>query len=854
MSESNINLKENNSIITNDPTVSYEILNGSVNLYIAPNAGDHSARRLFLCELKKGDIIPTLSEDAPVGDLDDIKHFNLVIVAKESTLLAEIPYSQDHLNSLKPKLKLNKIEKENFGNETLIEKYRINIAVNLRNIYTNSKENKDALTNSFEAIISNFHKTKIMKNTIHTNYNLYNAVYLYCALKGIDLPHHGEIKKICGSRYSLNELASVASIPMRKIVLPNGWFNQDLGHLLAFDAKDHTPLVLIPRGNHSYNVYNTKTSTLTKITADNADEIDLEAYILYKDFPNKPMSFFDLFKFGFKELKASDFVYIVLLAIVGILIGLLIPYMNEQLYDLFIPLGDVNGLIGVGIVILSCMIGNVSFAMVKKIAIFKTDTKMKYAIDNAVISRLFNIKDSDFRKESTATVLMRSQLVSATVSAVYNLIITQGLTALLSCAYLFSMYNYYPKLATAGIIMTLVLFVVIVIIGYLQYKVSAKYVTKNQETSTKLYQYISGINKIKNSNSRNRVLYEYTRENSKAASYNHKLERLTAISQTILTCSTMIFSLVLYYYLIVKTKNIAPGKFIGFNSAFGSFTGAFNELALALVTVFNAIPNIKFSEIITKSVPEVDDSKEIASSISGAIDIDNLSFAYDDGTIPVLDGINLHIDSGEYIGIVGSSGCGKSTLIKLLLGFETPTEGKIYYDNKDLEKLNKRELRKLIGSVLQGGALISGSIFENINITNYDLTFDKAMNLIEKIGLKEDIDAMPMGLNTMVSNESMQISGGQKQRILIARAIANNPNILIFDEATSALDNVTQAKISENLDELECTRIMVAHRLSTIINCDRILVMDKGKIVEEGSYDELMAKQGFFYELARRQI
>ena len=216
--------------------------------------------------------------------------------------------------------------------------------------------------------------------------------------------------------------------------------------------------------------------------------------------------------------------------------------------------------------------------------------------------------------------------------------------------------------------------------------------------------------------------------------------------------------------------------------------------------------------------------------------------------------LSLHIHPGEYVGIVGPSGCGKSTLLKLLLGFETPKTGQVCYDGHDLRTLDKRQLRRYLGVVLQNGKLIAGSIFENITITAPWATQADVLAVVDAVGLAEDIARMPMGLHTVLSENSNTISGGQQQRILIARAIISHPSILIFDEATSALDNLTQAAVCESLEAMDVTRIVVAHRLSTIQNCDRILVLKDGGIAEEGNYEELMAKRGLFYLLASRQI
>ena len=203
--------------------------------------------------------------------------------------------------------------------------------------------------------------------------------------------------------------------------------------------------------------------------------------------------------------------------------------------------------------------------------------------------------------------------------------------------------------------------------------------------------------------------------------------------------------------------------------------------------------------------------------------------------------------------IVGKSGCGKSSLLRLLMGFEHPEEGTVYYDDNNLEDLDLQSLRQQIGSVLQEGQLFVGDIFSNISIAAPWITLKEAWDAAEMAGIADTIRNMPMGMNSLISEGSGGISGGQKQRLLIARAIAPKPKILMFDEATSALDNITQKIVSDSLDKLQCTRIVVAHRLSTIRNCDRIIVLEKGEIVEDGSFDELLEKDGIFADLVARQ-
>jgi ABC-type bacteriocin/lantibiotic exporter with double-glycine peptidase domain len=259
------------------------------------------------------------------------------------------------------------------------------------------------------------------------------------------------------------------------------------------------------------------------------------------------------------------------------------------------------------------------------------------------------------------------------------------------------------------------------------------------------------------------------------------------------------------------------------------------------------------AEPILKAEPEVSADKAPVTSVSGSIELSHVSFRYEENAPWVLRNLSLKIRAGEYVAIVGRTGCGKSTLVRLLLGFEKPQNGAVYYDGRDLDTIDPRSLRRKMGVVTQDGQLFQGDIFANITISAPWLTLDEAWEAAELAGIADDIRDMPMGMQTMISEGQGGVSGGQKQRIMIARAVAPKPKILIFDEATSALDNVTQKQVSDALDALKCTRIVIAHRLSTIRHCDRILVMDGGRIAEQGTYEELIAKKGMFADLVARQ-
>ena len=312
-------------------------------------------------------------------------------------------------------------------------------------------------------------------------------------------------------------------------------------------------------------------------------------------------------------------------------------------------------------------------------------------------------------------------------------------------------------------------------------------------------------------------------------------------------------ALCLIYYLAART-GISKTAYFGFAASYGAVTAMLGQITGSVEEYAAILPIFDMLKPLLSQTTENAGDRRMVANLSGNIRVQDVSFSYSKDGPRILNRLNMNIRAGEYVAITGRTGCGKSTLMRLLLGFETPQRGMIYYDRNMLDKLDLRSVRQQIGTVLQDGKLFIGDIYSNIVICNPSLSLDEAWEAAELAGISEDIRQMPMGMRTLISEENGGISGGQKQRLMIARAIANHPKILFFDEATSALDNISQKKVSESLDSLKCTRIVIAHRLSTIRNCDRILVMDQGNIVGDGSYEELLVNCPLFEELVKRQM
>lgn len=365
------------------------------------------------------------------------------------------------------------------------------------------------------------------------------------------------------------------------------------------------------------------------------------------------------------------------------------------------------------------------------------------------------------------------------------------------------------------------------------------------------YAMISGIQKIKLSGAEKRAFARWANLYAKGAAFTYNPPMFIKINGVISMAISLVGTFVMYWAAV--KSNIAVADYYAFNTAYGMVSGAFLSLASIALTVAQIKPTVDMAKPILEAVPEISEGKQVVTELSGGIELHNVSFRYAESQPNILDDFSLKIKAGQYVAIVGATGCGKSTLMRILLGFEIPQKGSVYYDGKDIAALDLKSLRQNIGTVMQNSKLFSGDIYSNIVISAPRLTVDDAWEAAEMAGIAEDIRQMPMGMHTIISEGSGGISGGQRQRLAIARAIAPKPKVLMFDEATSALDNITQKMVSDSLEKLECTRIVIAHRLSTIRACDRIIFLENGKIAEDGTYDELIAKNGLFAQLVERQ-
>ena len=576
-----------------------------------------------------------------------------------------------------------------------------------------------------------------------------------------------------------------------------------------------------------------------------------EALAFYKPFPMKKMGISTLWKYILETLYPSDYLMMGLASLAVILVGLLIPRISNLIFARVLPTGNMRLFAAALIFMLSVSVSSLLFQAVSNLVTSRIDIKLSLAVEAATMMRVLSLPADFFRNYSAGELSSRAGRMNSLCDMLVSTVFSTGLTSVFSLVYITQIFAFTPSLAVPALVTIVVTVMFTLISSLAQTGISQKQMELAGKEDGMTYALISGVQKIRLSGAEKRAFARWGNLYAEEASLLYDPPVFLKINSVINTGISLFGTIVLYYIAI--QSNVSVADYYTFDTAYGMVSGAFSSLAGIALTIAQIRPALEMVRPIFNAVPEISENKQVLERISGEIELNNVSFRYTENMPFVLDDLSLKIHPGEYVAIVGKTGCGKSTLIRLLLGFEKPQKGAIYYDEKDMERIDLKSLRRKIGVVMQNGKLFQGEIYSNIVISAPWLTQEDAWEAAELAGIAEDIRKMPMGMNTVISEGAGGISGGQKQRLMIARAIAPKPEILLFDEATSALDNLTQKQVSEALDHLHCTRIVIAHRLSTIQNCDRILVLDHGKIIEDGTYEELIEKKGFFAELVARQ-
>ncbi len=653
----------------------------------------------------------------------------------------------------------------------------------------------------------------------------------------------------------LGDIARASRIRTRRVVLADDWWRHDNGPMLGLIEEGRRPVALLPPKPGYYELYDPATGTVQPVDEEINEGLSPFAFTFFRPFPEDKITLRRLLAFGLQDCK-KDLVTMLVMGVLIALLGLLSPIATGMIFNTFIPGAQRSQLLQLTAILIVSALAIGFFGLARSLAILRINGKLGTNVQTALWDRLLRLPVSFFKDYTAGDLAMRAMGISQIQRLMSGVVITTILAALFSVFDITLLFVYSPPLALWAILLVGIAVAITFGLTYSQLRFQRAISALRTRLSGLVLQFLTGISKLRVAGAEAKAFKQWAEHFSKQRSLQYKAHvtgNWTIIFNNVFPVAA---SMLIYYQALMQVTeggSLLTGDFLAFNAAFTKFLFAMVATNGALQAILVSIPVYENARPILETLPEVNLSKANPGVLRGEIEMQHVAFRYTPDGPLILKEVSMHIEPGAFVAFVGTSGSGKSTTLRLLLGFETPESGSIFYDGQDLAGLDIQEVRRQIGVVLQDGKLLPGDIFTNI-IGSSLATIDDAWAAARMAGFDEDIKQMPMGMHTVISAGGSTLSGGQRQRLMIARALVNKPRILFFDEATSALDNRTQAIVSESLERLQATRIVIAHRLSTIINADHIFVMDAGYVVEQGSYDELMALDGIFAELAKRQI
>lgn len=639
-------------------------------------------------------------------------------------------------------------------------------------------------------------------------------------------------------------------IMWRPVQLKGSWYEDAVGCMLAV-LQDGRSVALIPAWNRGCYYRDPDSGNRIRVTKELADKFQPEATLYYRPLPMREIGMRDIWEYVREACSPAELLMLVVATVTTLLLGMVTPAMTKLLTSNVAQFGDLHMLSVILLILLLVTGAAFLVTAMKQLILARISTKVAIPLQAAFMMRILSAPAGELKAFSSGDLGSRVGAMYDSLKMLLNMLLSIMLTAACSFICFPQMFYYAHSPALIALIVTLLLVILYTLVIRTRYFVSEDRMRYQAQESGLTYSLIDGMQKIVLSGAEKRTFAVWARvyRNSVHTIYDPPLllKVFGVLTPVILLAGTIVI------YPAAVHENISQSDFYAFLSSYAILTGALTTISSSAVNFADALPVFSLLKPVMDFAPEIGDGKEVVQRLKGNISLQNITFRYTDGMPPVLENLNIEIHRGEYAAIVGVTGCGKSTILRLLLGFEKPDHGEILYDGKKLSSLDVTSLRRNIGTVLQDGDVFRGTILSNITVSGTGLSEEDAWAAAEKAGIAEDIRRMPMKMNTPLPDNGRGVSGGQKQRLLIARAIAAKPTVLFFDEATSALDNVTQKAVSDAIGEMACTRLVIAHRLSTVQNCDRILCLDQGHIVEEGTYEELMQKNGFFAELVKRQ-
>ncbi|WP_432169166.1 NHLP bacteriocin export ABC transporter permease/ATPase subunit [Streptomyces sp. 1222.5] len=680
----------------------------------------------------------------------------------------------------------------------------------------------------------------------------YAACRLVAEAAGIELAEPAQSGTESDRLDPVERVALASRVRTRAVRLDGRWWRENVGPLVGHRALSGAPVALLWRRG-GYVAVQPATGRETPIEKANAPEFEPRAVMFYRPLPDKRLGPLGLLRFSLRGTR-GDLLHLLLAGLVTVAIGALVPVATGKVLGEYVPRAQTGLIVQVCLAVMVSGLVAAAFTLLENLSILRLEGRIEAALQPAVWDRLLRLPTRFFTERSTGELASAAMGISAVrrLLAGVGPVVAQSVT--IGAMNLGLLFWYSVPMAMAAIGMLVVIAAVFLGLGLWQVRWQRRLVVLGNKLNNQAFQTLRGLPKLRVAAAENYAYAAWAREFARSRELQQKVGRIKNLTTVLGAVYLPVCTLLMFMLLAGPARGaMSAADFLTFNTSVTMVLTAVTQLTGSFVSAVAALPLFEEIRPVLDATPEVRTASTRPGPLSGALEARRLSFRYaDDGPL-VLDDVSFAVRPGEFVAIVGPSGCGKSTLLRLLIGFDKPVSGSVLYDGQDLAALDRSAVRRQCGVVLQHAQPFTGSILDVICGAE-PYTPEEAMAAAEMAGLAEDIKRMPMGLHTIVAGNGA-ISGGQRQRLMIAQALVRRPRLLFFDEATSALDNDTQRIVIDSTRKLNATRVVIAHRLSTVLDADRVIVMEDGKVVQHGSPAELLADtSGRLHELVRRQM
>ncbi|WSQ07257.1 NHLP bacteriocin export ABC transporter permease/ATPase subunit [Streptomyces sp. NBC_01231] len=650
----------------------------------------------------------------------------------------------------------------------------------------------------------------------------------------------------------VERIAIASRVRTRAVRLDGRWWHDNVGPLVGHRALSGAPVALLWRRG-GYVAVHPATGRETPIEKANAEEFEPRAVMFYRPLPDRPLTPLGLLRFSMRG-TGGDLRNLLISGLVTVAIGALVPIATGKVLGEYVPKAQTELIVQVCLAVMVSSVVAAAFMLLENLTILRLEGRIESTLQPAVWDRLLRLPTKFFTQRSTGELASAAMGISAMrrMMAGIGPVLAQSVTV--GAMNLGLLFWYSASMALAAIGMLVVIAALFLGLGLWQVRWQRRLVVLGNKLNNQAFQTLRGLPKLRVAAAENYAYAAWASEFARSRELQQKVGRIKNLTTVMGAVYLPLCTLLMFMLLAGPARGVmSASAFLTFNTSVTMLLTAVTQLTGSFVSAVAALPLFEEIKPVLEATPEVRKASTRPGTLSGGIEARRLSFRYSDDGPLVLDDVSFDIRPGEFVAVVGPSGCGKSTLLRLLIGFDPPVSGSVLYDGQDLAALDQSAVRRQCGVVLQHAQPFTGSILDVICGTE-PYTPEEALAAAEMAGLAEDIKRMPMGLHTIVSG-SGAISGGQRQRLMIAQALIRRPRILFFDEATSALDNETQRTVIESTKALNATRVVIAHRLSTVMDADRVIVMEDGKVAQQGPPAQLLADTGGrLHELVRRQM